>query len=281
MISSPYPIIYDDDIARDEFGIIVQRDGDGGDSLHRMGVELCAYAFQRKDEYVIDRVKLILAKLSNGGAIFIRYWREPYNDPRTVSRDQLIPIIIGLGWAKEILPEADVALRVLCDDIATHLMFAPNVRALNTGKLKIPDWFGFHTSVLIRARFKDGGFLRMILNITDIGLLLGTVFKVLIPIRWNDGKKWFERISPDEADDWNEVLQHIQAYNNMSTVWSWAARFIYGRFRRVTFGTLDLHEPNVIYGALCWYNRSQSGGNPGLAKLWEAPVKALFPRCYG
>lgn len=272
----PFIANIDADIAFDQRGWILQRDLDTNDSLHRT----CTYAILQC--LLGDRVKackgldavLKFGQIADGR--YLRHWSQHFPQAATVSRDQLVPLIIALGIIERQFPGPTVYERKveqLWRMSWSRWLFAQNYRPMNYEKapafrqLKIPDWMGFHLSLLIRMRYRtQSSVLRMILTFTDLGLLFGTLLK-LFPYRWSDHKRWIEKVTPDECDDFNEILTHLQAMAISPTYISELARWLYKTYRRPTYGTIKMGEPNHAMGAIVWYSRISSHGNPGLAEL--------------
>ncbi len=77
-------------------GLIVQQDGDGGDTAGREGDFWFAHSGVGREE----SFKKVLDLLQTSPGVFVR---NPvgYNDPKDFSRDQTVPLILAMGEMKE------------------------------------------------------------------------------------------------------------------------------------------------------------------------------------
>ena len=260
---------------RDKYGLIVQKDGDDGDSLHRMGVFLIGEILARRD-YIASKAMLDmishLSSIDENGKIYWRRGATQWTNPNDVSRDQLIPVIIGLGLFER---EAGLPSHVLDKTIAM----------IEENRLRAPngDLFIGHYSLIVRSTWQRYDYLQKALSwafllITDVPLVFGAIVKCL-PFRWNEQKKAFERNGMDQVDDWNDFLPLLQAMILAPTPLTWLARKIYSNFRGENHGHLlnstYLCDSDVL-DALLWYNRHTSGGNPELVDPFVSVISFRF-----
>lgn len=260
---------------RDKYGLIVQKDGDDGDSLHRMGVFLIGEIIARRDfiasKAMLDMISH-LSSIDEHGRITWRRGATKWTDPNNVSRDQLIPVIIGLGLFEM---EAGVPSQVLDKTISS----------IEENKLRAPngDLFIAHYSLIVRSTWQRYDHLQKALSwafllITDVPLVIGAIVKCL-PFRWNEQKKAFEENGLNQVDDWNDFLPLLQAMILAPTPLTWLARKIYSNFRGENYGNgingMYRGESDVL-DALLWYNRYTSGGNPELVDPFQATIMFHF-----
>src|SRR3990172_9344569 len=87
----------------DTNGLMVQRDGDGGDCAARCGEYLTLRSARflsniPNDEWPFVSWETVKWNLVKNGYVY-RYNQPPYNDLTDVSRDQTMPIVIAAGYA--------------------------------------------------------------------------------------------------------------------------------------------------------------------------------------
>lgn len=184
----------------DSNGLIVQLDGDQGDTAGREGDY---WFFVGLNKYYSSRnFKDVLFMLQVNPGEFVR---NPihYNDPNDFSRDQTVPLILAMGEMKE--------YNIL------KLVFWKQVRNFfryQNGDIGLPGDFGYY----IRA-FR-WGWLYPVLLVSDFQLLVNSVIRV---IKGSD---------TDTSDDINHTLGLLQAQNIYATPVSLVARLVYKWFRR-------------------------------------------------
>ena len=223
----------------DDHGLIVQADGDGGDTAQRTGMLF----FRFRDA---EAFRLALDQLEIREGIYVRH---PYqngfrNDPNRFSRDQQRAIVIALGSY----------------GMTDRLWNLAKAHLLRFGKYQNLDYLGpSHLGEYIRA-FRAWP-LYPILCFTDLGLVISSVDIALT-----------DRAKPDQVDDNNHVMALLQAKDVLPTPVSWIARHIYKSFRPENFGNSVLGEVDPAQGALAWYHRAESGGNPFIAELYRGAL---------
>lgn len=269
----------------DHWGLIVQKDFDGGDTLHRHGsLALVQAIAARKGLAVPDKPGRPHPRpWRDAQKVFeVRpgiYRRHPdphkwYSNPDTTSRDQLVPTLIALGlWGMR------RELFRLQSKIVLRGLFAQNIyrnwEPVENQKKKIPDTFIAALGILIRGWGLWALPLYPVLVVLDAIDFLGQAIE-LIPIHVTDEWK-VRRKDPSDADDMNTVNKHLQALIVLPTPFSWAARKIYSKFRMKTLGTLEMGEPNRVMGALVYYNRAgDANGNPEIAEAYRPLVEKYF-----
>lgn len=241
----------------DQNGLIVQKDGDGGDTLQRIGFWFEGLKFNPDEDmrkiigYRPDQYVGLLQFCKNDKN---QYFRNPkdWDDPKDCSRDQLVPNIRAMGYydmgsfAKEILvavlknfsrfPNGDVAF------IQDYARFARTLRL----------WW-----------------LYPLILFGDLFMLISSFIRIVKGMNYDD-----------VGDDINHIGDLAQARAIYPTPISWLARLFYIGFRPSFVKQVDggiVRDKNGIGGiwALNWYFREESGGNPEFAQLWS-PVVRLF-----
>jgi hypothetical protein len=261
----------------DAYAIIVQKDMDGGDSLHREGM----YAFAlklRKDRAPasanLPEPKIEKFEVSPG--VYVRH-PDPtkwYSNPETTSRDQLFPVIAYCA-AYEDYPR----LWRLFKASAKRGFFAQNWLRVGPGEKerKIPDPMFMNIAHFIRA----GGWwtapLYPLLFFFDALELTGTVLSA-VPLHFSDDRLIPRLKNGNDVDDNNLIVQHLLAARFKPTPFSALARYIYSVTRPQNFGNTKLGEKNPVMGALRWYHRSEfdGHGNPELAELYRPLIEEYF-----
>lgn len=208
----------------DQYGLVVQTDGDGGDSGARTGLYYFLIKFLDPNN---DKQHAFYTALANCRASENpdMYFRNPvnYNQPEDFSRDQTNPLLMAMGmydmddkligWWKGLIKRFD--------------------RYQNADYAGPQDW-----GMYIRARkLKHLAFL---LPIFDISLIIGSIIRCIA------GRKF-----DDVGDDINHTMLLMQAIKVYSTPVSYIARFIYSKFR-----------PRGVQYAWDWYFRPESYANP-------------------
>jgi hypothetical protein len=267
----------------DTYALIVQRNGDGGDTLQREGM----YAFGKWLRYSQESNTVVIAdpperrdpssvmdRLEVRPGVFVRH-PDPskwYSNPATVSRDQLVPVFAYCA-AYEDYPR----LWRLFTTTAQRGFFAPNTTRAGAGHKpnKMPDTMLGHLGLFIRA----GGYWTMpfypLLFLTDTVDLVGTLLHQ-IPVHWEQTNRRLRFTEARDVDDNNTIIQHLMAAHFKPTPISWANRQIYAFGRRLNNGNLYLGENNPVMGALAWYHRAEAGGNPEIAELYRPAIEQYF-----
>lgn len=244
----------------DSNGLIVQSNGDGGDTAQRTGFYYSALCLRERylpphndpvplssDELnkEADFVKAI--SLLTPNEKLVRYPEPgnsspPWNDPKDCSRDQYRPMIICAG-----LYGLSGYLKILTDNV--NWFRYPN------GDVSGPDDWGTQS----RAHNEKPWW------ISDVWL------DGAVTVRNNQAAK-----NPDDVgDDLNLLAQLAQGYFVKPSMTSINALRKYLKNRPTNYGVTKLGEKSNVMGALAWYFRAESGGNPEIAEAWR-PVVAFL-----
>lgn len=231
----------------DEHGLIVQSNGDAGDTAQRTGMYYSAVesADRNSDWYWEVREALDLLEIDLGR--FARHPDQwPHCDPERLSRDNNDPLIILMG------------------EYGDFVRLERHYRAHKSRWFRyqnLTDYPQLHTpSMWIRAK-RNGG-KRWLLPALDLGLLLASITKVIS-----------KRVNMDHVDDNNHIMRLIQSARIMDTPTAKLARYVYRKFRPKNFGNTVLGETCPVMGSLCWYHRAEAGGNPEVAEAYRPLVK--------
>lgn len=251
-----YPIKDSYGLWRNERGLIVQADNDSGDSAQRTGM----FYYAVND---VDRFRICMLAHMTGFDTLVRDTLGAgfRSDPNEFSRDQQDPIVITSGK----YGACGFVRRVLWEHVKRF------------GRYQNKDWANLQTiGVYVRAlRCK---WLWPLLCLTDLGLLLQAL---IIWVRC--------RNRPDDVDDNNMVMRLAQAMDVLPTPTSYLARKLYVALRPWNYGCsgwkgeanengsytsyTSYNGYHPVYGALRWYHRGESGGNPALAEVWRPIVE--------
>ncbi len=223
----------------DRYGLIVQADGDGGDTAQRTGM----FYFIHRDPTGFRKA---LDKLEVRPGIYVRHpFQEGFrNDPLEFSRDQQRALVMALGKY----------------NFQGHLWRLIWTHVSRLGKYQNRDFIGpSHLGEYIRALRSQT--LYPVLWITDIGLLVSSIKTATI-----------KRVDLNDVDDNNHIMSLAQARETLPTPISWLARKIYKKFRPENRGTILLGERCAAQGALSWYHRAESGGNPYISEAYRDTI---------
>lgn len=220
----------------DSNGLIVQKDGDGGDTAGREGDYWFEYALTGYHGiptpghylYIKDEFERVLELLQRGKGIFVRNPIK-YNDPSDMSRDQTVPLILAMGQMEEY-------------DILKAL-FYKQVR--NFGRYQNGD-IGFIGDLGYYIRAFKFWKAYPILLVGDLQLLVNSIIRCIKGRDLND-----------VSDDINLTLELLQAQYNLPTPISWLARKIYKHLRYGQF-----FPEGAIQRAWNWYFRPETNANP-------------------
>lgn len=253
---------------RDEFGLIVQRDGDGGDTLQREGMYAFAASFPEAHDHAdmpghsMMVLGIATSELYKDGILI----RNPirWNDPNDVSRDQQDAFVIAMGASGNLNFVRAIMKRHLKRfgkyqnaDIANLSTVALYLRALNQ-IISYPFLFFF-----------------------DLGLVFSSVQIALDK-------------NPDHVDDNNHLMRLMQAKTRMPTFVSDMAWRLYFKYRPWNYGCMEsaskvddkivatgnMRVYHPVIGALRWYHRAESGGNPEFAEFYKAILYSKWPEAF-
>lgn len=226
----------------DAHGLIVQSDGDGGDTAQRTGMFYFVYDDRAAFERALDQLEV-------RPGIYVRHPYQPgfRSDPAEFSRDQQRALVIAMG----------------AYGMRDRLWRMVKAHASRLGKYQNRDILGpSHLGEYIRAFHSR--LLYPVLLVTDTALLFNSV-RICLVYRWNS----------DHSDDNNHVMSLAQSRYVMPTPWSWMARKIYKKFRPRNEGNFQKSEPHAPQGALVWYHRAENGGNPLIAETYRHVISNL------
>jgi len=232
-------------------GLICQNDQDTGDTAQREGF----YYFTQKKNWLFgDAVNYYpQALIDYPAAVKILevqpgLWiRGPqYPDLKDMSRDQTDPNIICMG-------------SMGLTDPLNRLFEQQWKRGFTYQNADIPMLLTF--SLYIRA-FKTS-WLYPLLYIFDLNFLWCWIGALMTT-------------NPDDVDDNNAIMRFLQAVETMPTLWSWLGRLAYTKCRRKNLGNTEMGENNTVMGALAWYHRAASGGNPEISEAYRPFIMKYF-----
>lgn len=241
----------------DQYGLPVQADGDKQDQLNRVGLVLLAHHLLKKPILgtEFEGCWLNEHRLEPARGIYTRYVGSP---DWNVSCDQLIPILCYRLASRDRVGLIDAFMAML-----GRLGFSQNYRTLD-GKLKIPDLMAFRTlPIFCRIHWC----LYPLICLVDV-LLLVFALGSNLPV-WPDDSFRPRSRSQDDVDDNNLIATLWTAREILPTPLSIGAIWIYTRIRPLNYGVTLLKKTGNVNGAMHWYHRSESGGNPEIATLWE------------
>jgi hypothetical protein len=266
----------------DENFLIVQYDGDGGDTLQQSGFASLGWWMKFKfiPKFGTNAIKYCYV----GRGRWIRHPKPNtfWSDPRVTTRDQLLmtyPMLRLAGEWKLLLASVIALLVRFC--------FAQNTRS-SDGTLRMPDFMHPFLGTVIRSLFPFSIPLYPFLILFDLCLISGIALD-LIPWRWSSEQKKFVKRDPNDTDDDNAVGQLAIAMLWMPTPLSWLARKVHAKYRPWNYGCLGVEtleqakEMAVgiqvytpVYGALRWKHRRESGGNEEVAIVWSDTINKFW-----
>lgn len=266
----------------DSYAIIVQRDGDGGDSLHREGM----YAFGKwltvKNGIQTAMFEIperqdtakIIDKFEVAPGIFVRHPdpKKWYSNPDTTSRDQLVPLIAYCGAYRD-----HARLWRLFKAAAQRGFFSQNIQRAGDvpKKWKMPDTLLGHMGLFIRAGGAYTDPLYPVLWLTDSLEFVSTLMQIF-PLHYTLTAKKFRMKELRDVDDNNTIVAHLMAAHFKPTPISWVDRHLYALTRRWNYGNTEMGELNPVMGALAWYHREDGRGNPEMAELYRPLIEKYF-----
>jgi len=252
----------------DKYGLPTQANGDANDQLARVAM----LAIQNTDiKVALTAIHALHVQLRSSPGVYIRYVGA---DPRSTSADQLISVMAAFTIDRFSPPLVDMFIRCI-----GRFGFAQNTRNTLDGSnsKQIPDFMLLRALPLL-TRVSKGLYPFAIL--TDFLLVLAAIAAVG-PV-WKDGSGFSKR-TPDDVDDNVLILTLIACRTRMVTPLSWLACKIYAKFRPWNYGCAlgdpngqDSHHYHPVVGALRWYHRADSGGNPEVAEAVIPFVKEFI-----
>ena len=236
----------------DKYGLPTQNNGDANDQLARVSMLVVGDNYDH-----MHYADALFNLLHLDAGIYTRYIGA---DPRSTSADQLISALAAFTSVNA--PTYAIQIMVKC---LKRFGFAQNtINTLDGSNTKqTPDF------MLIRALplfLRTSKLLYPLTLIGDVLLVLAAIAAVG-PV-WKDNKGFATR-SPDDVDDNVIILTLIACRTRMPTLLSRLACKIYAKYRPWNYGC-KLDNPFFTYhpvvGAMLWYHRAASGGNPEVAE---------------
>lgn len=233
----------------DSNGLIVQSSGDGGDSAQRTGFYFSAMKFRmmlslsttdmslKPSDFTSALPKLITSKG------LIRNPTAPYNNNSDTSRDQTRPMLIACGlwnfpdYVNQLNPPGLLLRFYPNGDLASPENWNEGRRALGKKPFIIGDVFSGGGAIIRVTQAKS--------NPDDVG------------------------------DDLNTLLTLTFFYLVEPTFVSVTNLRYYLAKRPTNDGVTQLGEKDPVMGALAWYFRPASGGNPEIAEAWRPIIARL------
>jgi hypothetical protein len=265
----------------DEHDLPVQADGDKNDQLQRVSMILAACVLNKsKLPIAVIMHRALRRDLQPKKGVYVRFSDGNTNN---VSADQLISALACWVLLRRPMQIAWMFLRM-----SLRFGFAQNYKdGLNSdARTKIPDcMFVRALPLFCRAHWS----LYPLALCADSLLILSALASVG-PV-WRDNQGFTKR-SPGDVDDNVTILTFVTCRERMPTPFSILSCWIFGKFRPWNLGCsetirvelTDKGRPNLIsnrkhrpvYGALLWYHRAESGGNPEIAWMWKPIVDKFF-----
>lgn len=265
---------------KDKYGLPIQSDGDNRDQLQRVGMIATAEALRECDTLTeVPTYWALFIGLQESPGVYKRSVEGATND---VSADQLIATLsvhVAYGHTRQVWLMLKECLR--------RFGFAQNYKDGLNGdtRTKIPD-FMFVRALPLFARLHWS--LYPFTLLADFLLVL-LALSACGPV-WKDGAILPSKREATDVDDNNTVITLAVCRKRMPTPLSILACKLYGKLRPWNMGCyaeddpvetegLRVFNPNYyhpVYGALRWYHRARSGGNPEIAALWRPLCKELF-----
>lgn len=224
----------------DKMGLIVQQNGDGGDTAARMGEYYSLRAMKSKLGIAMGSVASGVCSFPAAIAQLIpntqllRYPAAPYNDPKDTSRDQIRPFMIAaalldyIGVVEQLQPKGFILKKYPNGDIASP----ENGNEVRRGLGQAPTFLGDFWAY--------GDAYTRCLNANKNG--------------------------PDDVGDDINCFLTLAFFNVVyPTEQSKEALRYYLKNRPKNFGTEQLGISDPVIGAFMWYHRAASGGNIEIA----------------
>jgi len=244
----------------DEFGLIAQLNGDGGDTFQREGMFMfgawCLFELYQMDleeyEFIKARYRYVCEQLMCNNSNYKRHVDQTkwYGHCDRMSRDQCVPNIISWGAIKSCSRLKRRLFDFFCGHLKRGLLFTTNTRknGLLETKWKLPDitFIGFWAYYI---RGFNLWFLYPLLCLFDLDLVINAIIKLYY------GK------DPNNTDDLNFIISLIYAQKRLPTFMSKLAKMIYKK-RPLAKKHLDYNEDFGPQSALNAYFRG-GGANEG------------------
>lgn len=254
----------------DGYGLPCQSDGDLNDQAQRVGMIVVG---RRLSGLLSPKLIQALGHIDASSLDMLQvrpgvYARFTGGDPQTVSADQLISILAARLICQQYAKVASMAFQMVLRG-----GFAQNTKdgIGPSAKEKLPDFMLFRALPLIlRMHF----IFYPLLLIVDVLLILGALSATLI--RFEDDSLIPKRPGPGDVDHNNTIITLLVCNEVLPTPLSKLASWLFKKTMPINYGVTRLLSPNFIQGALDWYHRKDSGGNPEIAVLYDPIVKKRF-----
>lgn len=234
---------------RDSLGCIANRDQfslkfDYGDCAQRDGTYLiCKWLTEQNKPVGIEYVEMMWGHELRAGVFCRRIDQNWWGLETTMSRDQIKPLIIAMGFFGD-----TTRLFKLFIQFLLRAFFCQNTRGnWDDTATKLPDWAGPDVwANIIRSR--RAYILWPLLLLCDLFIFANSLTRI-----------YYSRKNYDDVgDDLNHCLDLVQAYHRLPTPVSWAARKLYFKFRAgyypSTMGMIRTNGGGPQY-AWDWYFR--------------------------
>lgn len=245
----------------DKYGLPTQANGDANDQLARESMLLIGQGLLIKPSPTPLVGPAMYSNLQPSPGIYARYTGAPTD---STSADQLIS---ALGyWVTRCDTKQIVLIAFRC---ISRLGFAQNYRNTLDGSnsLQVPDFMLLRALPLFARAHKIFIPCAFVLD----ALLVLSAIAAVGPV-WRDGKGFTAR-TPDDVDDNVLILTLLACRTRMVTPLSRLACLIYAKYRPTNLGcALTTPPSHPVIGALRWYHRAESGGNP---EIGEAIIPAV------
>lgn len=255
----------------DRDGLFVTKEGDGGDTLANESSYGLATKFSNSPAAWSWQVTCQSLQPKKG--IWIRHpdLSKWYSDPRTTSRDQLIPTMIVLGMNKQYKDLFFTQARIILRGFFAQNIYR-NWDPISTQTPKIPDTLLGHINVMIRC------WGTLALPLYPVVLLWDIISLVVFLTQW-----MMSSPNPSNCDDRNGINAHIVAIYALPTPFSYLERYLYARYRTATLASIPGSswanksnmpiEKNRVMGALTLYFWEN---NQVIAEAYRPIIKKYF-----
>lgn len=254
----------------DQHGLPMQYDGDRNDQLNRVGLLITAAALRSDQGYELTALDIRCARAIALGGLLHRspgfFLRHADASPDNCSADQIIAALAGLVAVGARRNVARVFVATM-----KRFGFAQNVRdglGSSADRKKTPDFMLFRAAPLF-VRW-DWALYPLAL-VVDVLLVFSAVAAVW-PWVWRDDKGLSKRTGND-VDDNCSIVTFATCCALMPTPFSMLAALIYAKLRPKNFGNVFIGEKSPVMGALAWYHRRASFGNPEIAEALRPVVE--------
>lgn len=239
---------------RDEYNLIVQKDFDGGDSAHRIGIYYSGmYLLYKDNKIYLTKLKKQFIDDLNKITVKNKFVRHPdqskwYSNPNNFSRDQTTPLIIAMGF----FDEKERIIENL-NFLVKNKGFYPNNLKNWTNEQKVfprdyNDFAGV-TDYAHYVRSLKNKYFYPYLLISDISLFVHSIIRIYY--------SYYDET--DTSDDLNFTLSIIQSEESLPTPLSKAAKFLYAKFKK---NNSLVNSTNAIQSSWDYYFRPEALAPP-------------------